>query len=282
MADLRVLWLCPFLLPTIPPLNLPYGLEFRQCHRRDEVDELLKGLESPRFDAVVVDTSPAQGHGYDPVDMVARVAVKCEDPPRYLLAVVKQGIDPDPLDSQIAFAVEMRGLWSDGKPMLIIEEAVLYHLEQRPSDIERSKRLKESSIGQVRRWADIADRASKLVMSELPVETRPVSTLTKEFVAGMCAKSRRSAVTYFSQAQRDLLFELALHRLSVKALSKKLAYKPDYIRRLQKQIAEELYPYVPQASEPSGRPDHAEFCDALVESYGPWLRSRHERISRTR
>lgn len=260
-------------MTTIPPTDLPQGVEFHKCHNLYDLDELLEPLESPRFDAIVVDTTRAQRQGYDPVDMVAQVAGKCAKPPRFLLAVVIPGIIDDPLDSQTAFAVEMQSLWSRNKPVLSVEKAVLYHLEQRPA------RIKENKIGQERRWADVADRAVKLLTGELPAETHPpVPPPTTVFVVGMCPKSRRSVTAYFNDSQRDLLFQLAQRRLSVRSLAEKLSLNESYIRRLQAQIAEQLAPYMTQPSDPSQRPDHAEFCNALVEQYRPWLLSRYKRV----
>jgi len=279
VAERCILWLCPFLIPTIPPVDLQDGVEFHQCRNLYELDELLEPLESPRFDAIVVDTTRAQREGYDPVDMVTKVAGKCAKPPRFLLAAVIPGVD-DPLDSQTAFAVEMQSLWSRNKPVLIIEAAVRYYLEQRPGEIEKSGQIKENSVGQVRRWVEVAEHAAKLLAGELPAETHSASPLTRSFVVGMCAKSRGSSAAYFNNSQRSLLFELAQHRLSVRGLSEKLSHDRDYIRRLQAQIAEQLDPYVSQPSDPDRRPDHAEFCDALVERYRPWLLSRYERVSR--
>jgi hypothetical protein len=273
VAELHILWLCPVLMTTIPPTDLPQGVEFHKCHNLYDLDELLEPLESPRFDAIVVDTTRAERGGYDPVDMVAEAAGKCAKPPRFLLAVVMPGITDDPLDSQTAFAVEMQSLWSRNKPVLSVEGAVRYHLEQRPV------RIKENTVRQERRWGDVADRAVKLLNGELPVEPPSVSPLTIAFVVGMCAKSRRSVTAYFNDSQRNLLFQLAQQRLSVRGLAEKLSHDPAYIRRLQAQIAGQLAPYMLQPGDPSGRPNHAEFCDGLVERYRPWLLSRYKRVS---
>jgi hypothetical protein len=292
MAKRRVLWICPFPLPTIPPAGIPGDVEFLTCHDSGDVEDLISQPGYQDFDVVVVDTSPMESHGYDPVGAVSVVATGCSVPPRYLVAVVMRGLNVDHPHAKLAFAVEMHGLWPRNRPVLVIEQAVLYRFEKasvtagkaagKGTGTSRPGRpdSKDHAVSQLPRWSDIALRSVLLAEGRAAAASAgslEIPRLVRAFVEAMCA--RRGAVEgpRFAPSHRRVLHALARERASVKGLAATLSVGQKYVRKQQSDIAVMLAPYAEWADAESGPPDHSAFCDRLADRFGPWLESRSAR-----
>lgn len=291
MTRRRVLWICPFALPTIPPAVIPDGVEFLVCHDTAEVADLLGQSDDRGFDVIVVDTSPMESHGYDPVGAVGMVATRCAVSPRYLVAVVMRGLNVDYPDAKLAFAVEMHGLWRRKRPALVIEEAVLYHFEKAPVTGKTAAKgagagkpgdtgFEEQTVSQRQRWSAIADQAVLLSLDKaVPVSPglSAIPPLVRALVEAMCARRAEASGPYFSPAQRRVLYALARERASVKELASTLNVGEKHVRKRHGEIAEQLAPYAGWADAGTARADHSAFCDKLADRFGPWLNSRSAR-----
>jgi hypothetical protein len=291
MAGRRVLWICPFALPTIPPAGIPDGVDFVECHDSAEVADLLGQADQPGFDVVVVDTSPMESHGYDPVEAVSLVAARWAVPPRYLVAVVMRGLNVDYADAKLAFAVELHGLWGRKRPTLMIEEAVLYRFERAPlagagaAGKPGDAGPKEQVVSQLHRWSAIAERAVLLAEGKAAAaspDMPAIPPLVRALVEAMCARRTETGGPHFSRSQRRMLHVLARERASVKELAAALRVGERYVREQQAEIAAKLAPYAGWADSEAGRPDHSAFCDKLADRYGPWLKSRFARVGEDR
>ncbi|MCW2929841.1 MAG: hypothetical protein JWM19_803 [Actinomycetia bacterium] len=289
MTGRRVLWICPFVLPNIPPAGISDDVDFVECHDSADVADLLSQSEHPGFDVVVVDTSPMESHGYDPVGAVSLVAARCTVPPRFLVAVVMRGLNVDYPDAKLAFAVEMHSLWGRKRPTLVVEEAFLYRFEKAPADggktpgkaTEAGKPgdtgSKELTISQRHRWSTIAERAVLLAEGKASPGPPAISPLIRALVEAMCARRTETEGPHFSESQRRMLYALARERASVKELASTLHVGEKYVRKQQGEVAGKLAPYAEWGDTGTGRADHSAFCDKLADRYGPWLKSRSER-----
>jgi hypothetical protein len=295
MSMRRVLWICPLSLPTIPPAELPADVEFIECRDAGDVLSLLERGEDASFDVVVVDTSPMESNGYDPVDAVTPIADRCSVPPRYLVAVVMRGLNVDYPDASLAFAAEIHGLWRQGRPRLLIEEAVLYRLERVVGAVTEEQKKRAASMGgeasvgvshagppakdqisrQHRRWATIAETAVLLTQSGALAAEARIPPRIQVFVQAMCARRGEGTGPRLSSSQRELLHALSAKRMSVRELAKTLFIGEKEVRKKQAEIASRLSPYADE--DPVGP---GEFCDRLVDRYSPWLHSHAQRSSR--
>lgn len=293
MANRRVLWICPFELPTIPPPGIPDGIDFLECHDSADVEDLLDQSGHPGFDVVVVDTSPMESHGYDPVEAVSLVTARCPVPPRYLLAVVMRGLNVDYPDAKLAFAVEIHSLWARKRPTLVIEEAVLYRLEKAPASEKPAGDgkpgagySKKQVVSQRQRWSAIAERAVLIADGKaLPTGsgTAVIPPLVRVLVEAMCLRRSETEGPCLSDSERRVLYALARERATVKELAGTLHVGEKHVRKQQGEIASKLEPYADWMDVGEGRADHSArsaFCDKLADRFGPWLRSRAVRMGR--
>lgn len=275
----RVLWICPVVLPTVPPAGVPDDVDFIECRNTGEVEDLVQQGEGHPFDVVIVDAAPAEQLGYDPVDAVSLLAFQRRNPPRYLVAVVMRGLTAEFADAPLAFAVEMRDLWDQNRPVLAVEEAALYYLEK-PKGPEAGKDLKEQSISQEPRWGSIAARAVRIARREIVPAAPFIPPMTRNLVGAICARRRENGVPYLSERQRDILFHLARHRHSPRDIAAELRVSENYVRRQQAAIGVTLSPYTDGPAAESGQCANGVFCDKLVNRYGSWLVSRSVRVAR--
>lgn len=274
------------MLPTVPPSGMPDDVDFVECRNTGEVAERVRREPGDDFDVVVVDTSPAEQLGYDPVDAVRVLAARPESrPPRYLVAVVMRGLTADYHDAPLAFAVEIRDLWPRNQVTLAVEEAALYYLENsnyagKPPNAETDGDFKGQAISQQPRWGGIAARAVRMARGEIIPDVPVIPSMTRTLVTAVCAGRKEGGAPYLSSLQRDILFHLARRqRRSPREIANALVIDENYVRRLQAGIVTTLSPAVDPPAR-GGPSTNGAFCEELVNRYGSWLISRSVRTSR--
>jgi hypothetical protein len=275
----RVLWICPVVLPTVPPTAVPGNVDFIECRNTGEVEDMMRQADRPVFDVVVVDTSPAEHLGYDPVDAVSLLASQDRRPPRYLVAVVMRGLTAEFADAPLAFAVEMRDLWDRNRPSLIIEEAALYYLEK-PANGDGDKDVKRQSISQEPRWGSIAARAVRMASGEIMPSGTAIPVMAHKLVTAVCATRQEESAPFLSKVQRDILFLLARQRSSPRDIATQLTVSENYVRRQQAAIVTTLSPFAAGPVTEAGQSANGAFCNELINRYGSWLVSRSVRSAR--
>jgi hypothetical protein len=274
------------MLPTVPPLGIPDDVDFVECRSTSEVAEQMRRDAGDGFDVVVVDTSPAEQLGYDPVDAVRVLAAwPGGRPPRYLVAVVMRGLTADYRDAPLAFAVEIRDLWGGNRVTLTVEEAALYYLEnsnyaEKPPNPETGTDFKEQAISQEPRWGRIAARAVRMARGEIVPDVPVIPPMTRTLVTAVCSRRKDGSAPYFSSLQREILFHLARRRRrSPREIASALVTDENYVRRLQAGIVATLSPAIGDPGRPGASANGA-FCEDIVNRYGSWLISRSVRTAR--
>jgi hypothetical protein len=237
-------------------------------HQLSEVITWLGSAHPEAFDVIVIDSSPALGHDYDPAHIMKMLVDNLKEPPQYVLTLIRRGMEEQFLGSQYAFGLEMHQMWQrhsrKRQPALVFEQAIYYYVDvgnQSPkldSDTKSGGRLKQGH-----RWPEIANRAALYGMGKLEPVATVIPAETEVLVEGMRPES-----AYFSDVEREILLFLARSPKSKKAYLKHSGRKDNYVRKVIGSISAKL---------DNKTEDQWDFCVDIAYRHGPWLRSLSSR-----